>query len=677
MKKIVFFIALMSLSLYTSNLKAQKNYNVIFITIDDLSIAFDAYGNADAPTPNFARLMQHGMLFKTAYCQYSLCSPSRTSYLSGYRPDKTGIFDNRVSPRSHLGNSFKFLPEYFHAFNYYTARFGKIGPCGHEEEVTWDSVYKARYQFTDEGEISTPAWWIDTVNKNDDVTLSGRLTDGLRKNLRNPVSTPYFYGFGIWTHNPWTPILSEWNKIGDSSVKVLLPVDINGTTTNVRGNGSSNINLPDTPPDDTADIPGIALKPPLNYPKRDWKKLRHAYYGEIAAMDTYLGKVLDEIDALNLWDSTIVVFLSDHGVHLGEHNGQWLKLTLFEESSRVPFVICAPGKKKGVCNRPVEFVDVFPTLTELCGLPAPPDLEGSSLVPLLENPSADWKNAIFSQLIRFDGGDTLMGRAVRTGKFHYNSWQEYGEELYDIKKDPNEYTNLVNDTAYKTELNHMRDLLAGGWQGALPPSYTKKSYFKDRDGDSYGNSDDSVVAYFPPDNYVSQPGDCDDNDSNVHPGATEICNGIDDNCDGVIDENKPSPQIIAVGNLDICKKGLVVLTTRKGNGYTYQWKKDGINISGATDTAYTASEAGEYKVIVTDSTGCKSASKKVTVTNSCIAAASPFILPKGIVALPAISLYSNSFVSNINVTIKSLSFLSLFLRSRLRMQMRKPSNNFF
>jgi iduronate 2-sulfatase len=518
MKKIVFSIALIFLSLYSFRLTAQKKYNVIFITIDDLSIAIDAYGNHDAPTPNINRLVQHGMLFGNAYCQYSLCSPSRTSFLSGYRPDKTQIFNNVVSPRSHLGKSFKFLPEYFHLFNYYTARFGKIGPCGHEAEVTWDSVYRSNYKFNDE-EVDSPAWWIDTIDKNDDVALGGILTEGLKKNLKNPVSTPYFYGYGLATHNPWTPILREWNRIGDPSVKELLPVDINGTTTNIRGNGSANISLPDTPPDDTADIPHIALKPFFNYPPDDWKRYRHAYYSEIATIDAYLGKVLDEMDSLNIWNNTIVVFLSDHGVHLGEHNGLWLKLTLFEESSRVPFIICAPGKQKGVCRRPVEMVDVFPTLTELCALPTPPGLEGTSLVPLLENPSAKWKKAIFSQIVRYADGDTVMGRAVRTANFHYNSWQEYGEELYDIKNDPKEYTNLVNNPKYDVVLKRMRALLAGGWQGALPPAYTKKSYYHDLDGDKYGNSDDSISAYFPPDSYVSQSGDCDDNNSSIYPGA--------------------------------------------------------------------------------------------------------------------------------------------------------------
>ncbi len=469
-KKLCYLLLLICYQLNSLNVAAQKKLNVIFIGVDDLSIAFDAYRNPQAPAPNFARLMQHGMLFRKTYCQYPVCSPSRTSILSGQRPDKTGITSNSQSLREVLGNKFRFLPEYFHDYNYRTERFGKA-TCAHENEITWDHVVESAKK-TVHVKNGVPAWWIDTMHEDESETGNGVVTDAVIKKIQNPVSQPYFYSLGLTTHNPFTPILTSWNKTGDSATKELLPVDAKGTITNVRGNGSDNIILPNTPANDTADIPKIALKDLLQYPSDEQKRIRHAYYGEIIEMDVSLGVLLDELDRLNLWNSSILVFYSDHGLQMGEHQGMWMKNTLFEESLRVPFIICAPGKKTGICNKLVELVDIYSTLTELCGLPAPPDQEGLSLVPLLENPEIEWKKAIFSQDARpIGGGFEIMGRSVRTDSFHYNSWAQFGEELYNIKTDSHEYTNLAQKTKYNDILIEMRDFLEKGWVSALPNGY--------------------------------------------------------------------------------------------------------------------------------------------------------------------------------------------------------------
>lgn len=597
------------------NSPAQKKYNVIYIAADDLNIQFDAFGNPYAPAPNFARLLKHGMLFQQTYCQYPLCSPSRTSISSGQRPDSTGVSGNIISIRSTLGPSYKFLPEYFDAHGYRTEKYGKVASCRHEEEISWDYVL--------EGEVDggyslggTPDWWIDTTAKNVMETEEGQITSVFVERLKHPSSSPYFYGLGLETHNPYTPILSTWNKLGDKSTKELLPTGIGGTP-NIRGNGSGNIPLPATPRNDTADIPAIALKDPIIYPDEEVKRVRHAYYGEIMQLDEELGAVLDVMDSLNLWDSTIVVFWSDHGVHLGEHEGQWLKLTLFEESLRVPFVICAPGKKTGVCTTPVELVDIFSTLAELCGLPAPPEQHGSSLVPLLEKPDIKWKKAVFAQVLRYVNGAEKTGRSVRTNNYHYNSWQQAGEELYNIEIDPHEYTNLAEDPASAPVLNRMRNILAKGWQGALPPPYPQSNFYKDEDGDGYGKTSNSIVAYFAPDGYAKKSGDCNDNDAKINPGTKEQpCNGKDDNCDNQVDETTPQPVITAVGNLDICQTGSVLLKTNSYPDAAYQWKRDGNKIAGATLRTYTATQTGNYKVDVSVE-DCKASSDRVIVTSSC------------------------------------------------------------
>lgn len=596
----------------------QNRPNVIYISVDDLNIAFDSYVNPEVPTPNISRLASHGTLFKVAYCQYALCNPSRTSSLSGQRPDKTGVFDNLTNSRIKLGKDFKFIPEYFHSYGYWTERYGKVGPCGNELTISYDWSSQLRSKsYKVEG---VPYWWVDTTAKTEDETFHGRLTDEMLGRMRAPAAQPYYYAYAMSTHNPFTPILSNWNKLGDPTVQEKLKVDMDGNYSDVRGNGSGNIILPNTPPDDINDIPAPALKDPIIYPEDEWRRMRHAYYSGIIELDDILGKLLDELDRTNAWDNTIIVFSSDHGVHLGEHNGQWLKQTLFEESLRVPFIICAPGMKRGaVCDRPVELVDIFATMNELAGLPAPPDNQGSSLVPLLQNPEAVWKKAIFGQVRRQMFKTTVEGRSVRTETFSYNNWGSYGEELYDIVNDPYEYTNLAGNVAYEGELNNMRTLFAGGWQNALPPAYQKRTFFEDKDNDGYGGTN-SVQAYFAPDGYTEIGGDCDDTDPNVNPGAPEkLCNGIDDNCNGKIDEGLPVPPISAIGNTDICQKGSVTLKTiGKAKAYSYQWYNNGVKIDGATRNRYIAENPGDYTVEVSQKgTLCASTSKAITVTNSC------------------------------------------------------------
>lgn len=639
---------------------SQQPYNVIFIVVDDLNIQFDAYGNPDAQAPNFARLLQHGLWFKQTYCQYGLCNPSRTSFLSGKRPDATGVFSNSQSMRTLLGNSYKFLGEYFHAYGYRTERFGKAS-CDHENEMSWDYYYDApnrHYQTK-----GTPYWWIDTTGQNPDQTRYGVQTDSMIKKLRNPVAFPYFYLLGLSTHNPFTPTITDWNRTGDNTVQELLPVDIKGHKTNVYGNGSGNITLPNTPVDDTNDIPKVALKGLTAYPDDEFKRIKHAYYSEVMQSDYLLGEVLDEIDSQNLWSNSVIVFISDNGLNLGEHLGVWLKGTIFEETLRLPFVICAPGKKTGVCNTPVEAVDLYPTLTELCKLPTPSGMEGSSLVPLLEKPDILWKKAIFAQVSRTSG---TFGRSVRTSDFHYNDWETDGEELYDMVNDPNEYNNLVGNPNYQTTLNQMRTLKAQGWQNALPPAYPKITYYKDADDDGYGSNTDSIVVYFPPDDsYVTTKGDCDDNNNNIYPGASEVCDGVDNNCNFQVDENKPSKVITANGSLDICATGSVQLQAEAtGAEYSYQWVRNGVNISGATSNTYTATKKGNYAVAISSSiTNCSVNSSSLKVTKSCApVAAGGAQSSDATVALSAASVYPNPAKNQLTVKYYSATAIAIELR---------------
>ena len=183
------------------------------------------------------------------------------------------------------------------------------------------------------------------------------------------------------------------------------------------------------------------------------------YYASTSFMDEQVGRALGALERLGVADRTVVVFLGDHGWHLGEHT-HWQKMSLMEESVRAPLIISAPGRKGAgrASNALVEFLDVYPTLADLCGLGAPPDLEGVSLAPLLDDPSGSVKEAAYSQA-EYEG--RIFGRTVRTERYRYIRWQGDGggEELYDHLKDPREFTNLVADSGYSAALKEMRSLI--------------------------------------------------------------------------------------------------------------------------------------------------------------------------------------------------------------------------
>lgn len=469
---VILFLCIVLVTPVFSFGQTATSYNVMFIAIDDMNEKASMFGYPQVLTPNLQRLANHGVVFKRAYCQFSLCNPSRTSLLSGWRPDKTGIFTNTKEPRSVMGPDVKFLPEYFSLFGYHTERIGKIMHSNYENDITWDYPPKdttaSANNTVPPGEDFGPgSWWINDVD--DKHTTNGKRTNQMLERMRLPQTKPFFFALGLSTHNPFTPSLKYWNMYGDSSVQQLLPIDGNGNYGNLKGNVSTNIQLPNTPTNDRADIPPIAFdnnNEQVIKTTEEWQNTVHAYYAEVTQMDAQLGLIFDEMDKQNLWQNTIVVLWGDHGQQLGEHEGTWLKNVLFEESDLAPLIICVPGKAIGTTNALVEFVDIYPTLTELCGLPMNVGMEGTSFAPLFDNLNTPWKKAAFTQVKR----DSIMGRAVSTKKFRYNSWGSQGEELYDHSVDPFEYTNLVTNPDYAKSLDKMRRILAQGWTKSIPPN---------------------------------------------------------------------------------------------------------------------------------------------------------------------------------------------------------------
>lgn len=453
-KAICLILVLSFTVLQAEQQQPSRKLNVLFIAVDDLNNNLGTFGHPIVKSPNIDRLASCGVRFDRAYCQYPLCNPSRTSLLSGRRPETIEVFDNDTPPRTHL-TDVEFLPEYFRRRGYFTARVGKIAHDRFEDAVTWDVSESASGRTPVQGEPRREVPGTDRVNlldwkataNKDEQETDGRTARRIVQLLEQNKDKALFIAAGF--HKPHLPWVAP-KKYFD-----MYPVE--------------KIQPPTEPPEHQQNMPAGAR----NYNQRDEslsdaekRQAVAAYYACVSFIDAQVGVLLEAMDRLKLWDNTVVVFWGDHGFHLGEHGGLWRKMSLFEESARVPLIIAAPGKKAGVASqRFAELLDLYPTLTDLTALPLPQGLEGTSLVPLLENPKRSWKKAAFTVVSR---GKTL-GRSVRSDRYRYTEWDEQSAELYDHEKDPHEHNNVVKDPKYAGSLACMRGLLKGGWHAAVPP----------------------------------------------------------------------------------------------------------------------------------------------------------------------------------------------------------------
>lgn len=435
--------------------------NVLFIAVDDLNTRLACYGDPVVKTPNIDRLAARGVRFERAYCQYPLCNPSRTSLLSGRRPDTTKILDNRTPPRTALGDVV-FLPEYFKKHGYFTGRVGKIAHGAYEDALTWDvsesvagrplaqrAQKKAAQKAAGaEAEGGIKLSWTKTNNA-DSEEPDGRTALRIVELMEQNKDRPFFLGAGF--HKPHLPWIAP-KKYFD-----MYPPD--------------KIQLPATPGNDRDDIPPIALTRTAGdelLTDADRRQAIAAYHACTSFTDAQIGVLFAAMDRLKLWDNTVVMLFGDHGWHLNEHHGLWRKMTVFEESAHAPLIVAAPGAKAGAaCPRFVEFVDMYPTLAELCRLPAPAGVEGLSFAPLLQDPQRSWKKAAFTVVKH----QQVIGRSVRTERYRYTEWgSEKVAELYDHEVDRFEYTNLAGAPKGSRALEDMKKLLHDGPRAALPVS---------------------------------------------------------------------------------------------------------------------------------------------------------------------------------------------------------------
>ena len=474
--------------------------NVLFVAVDDLRPQLGCYGHTRMHTPNIDALAARGTLFAKAYCQQAVCNPSRASLMTGVRPDTTRVYDLQTHFRLHLPDAVT-LPQHFRRHGYESRGFSKIYHGSLDDPQSWSrphwrprgpaygspetlaklqaerealrakgrkratTVLKADEKTGTRLKLTRPAFRVrgpswEAPDVPDNALPDGKTTDEVIRVMRECKDRPFFLAAGfIKPHLPFVAPAKYFDLYPEAEITLAdNPFPPEDCPSIALHNSGELRNYSDIP-----------RKGPISEEKA--LELIRAYYAATSYIDAQVGRLLDELDRLGLREKTVVILWGDHGWQLGEH-GLWCKHTNFETSAHVPLICSAPGQKRpgAVCDALTEFVDIYPSLCELCGLPVPGHLEGDSFAPLLDNPDQPWKTAAFSQYPR----GSNMGYSIRTDRYRYTEWGVLGQtpvarELYDHSKDPNENVNLADRPAFADRVERRRRQLHAGWQQARPP----------------------------------------------------------------------------------------------------------------------------------------------------------------------------------------------------------------
>jgi len=450
----------------------KEKYNVLFIISDDLTAtALSCYGNRVCLTPNIDAIAARGTRFTRAYCQGTYCGPSRASFMSGYYPHATGVLGYK-NPRPQIGERATWS-QHFKNNEYYAARVSKIFHMGVPGGIEYggDSAERTGYNGADDSASWTerfnspgPEWTAagvgETLEGNPDgkkpvvggntfVVVEAEGDDLVHSDGKTAVKAvelieqhkdePFWLGVGFV--RPHVPFVAP-----KSYYPPFLPYE--------------NMVLPDKVEGDWDDIPlaGINYKTSLNMKMdvRRQKKALGGYYASVAFMDAQVGKVMDALQQAGLQEKTIVIFTSDHGYHLGEHDF-WAKVSLHEESAAVPLIISVPGKKPAVCHSLTELIDLYPTISRLCGLDVPERLQGKDISPMLDDPAYEVRDAAFSV------APSRKGLLLREDKWAYIQYKEDasgGIELFDMEVDPRQITNLAEMPQHASVVKRLQAKLA-------------------------------------------------------------------------------------------------------------------------------------------------------------------------------------------------------------------------
>ncbi|MGE4003570.1 MAG: sulfatase [Planctomycetaceae bacterium] len=443
--------------------------NVVFIVADDLNCDLGCYGHPQVHSPHIDALARRGVLFEHAYCQYPVCNPSRASFMTGRRPNETRILalpkGARFSSDYEYGHHFRdtisdtlTLPELFRQHGFQAARVGKvyhfgvpgqIGTSGLDDRQSWDYlVNPAGRDKAEENKVFTltpgsfggSLSWL-AMDGSDDEQTDGLCATAAISLLEeyHANQQPFFLAVGFY--RPHTPYVAPKRYFD------LYPPD--------------QITLPELSIDDRRREPPAAfagakaVEDALTDDVR--RRAIQGYRAATSFLDAQVGRVVDALDRLGLAENTIVVLTSDHGYHMSEH-GLWQKMTLFENSARVPLIIAGPGAAADqTAGTMSELVDLYPTIADLCGLTPPEYVDGVSLRPALENSEAEVKAAAFTQLVR----NGKLAYSIRTARWRYTLWDDgrEGEQLFDMESDPRETSNLAGDPQYAAAIRELRQQL--------------------------------------------------------------------------------------------------------------------------------------------------------------------------------------------------------------------------
>lgn len=430
----------------------DRKPNILFIISDDLTAtAVSSYENKACNTPNIDKLASEGIRYSRAYSQYPVCGPSRASMMSGYYPSATGTY-GYVSGRENIGPDRKTWPQLFKDNGYYTARVSKIfhmgvpidienGSNGTDDEASWTERFNSKgpewkaegeaelVQGNPDGSIERKGGNVMTIVKaeGDDLLHSdGKTAQKAIELIKEHKNEPFFLAVGFV--RPHVPFVAPKNYFEPYPFnEVLLPKKVEGDWDDIPERGINYV---------------TSINGQMSLDQE--KKAIAAYYASVSYMDAQVGKVLQALKEEGLEDNTIVVFTSDHGFHLGEHSF-WMKVSLHEESVRVPMIIKAKGIKPSTCNSFVELLDLYPTIAEMAGIKSAEHIQGKSLVKTFKNPNHEVRELAFSVS---QGGKSFLLRSEKWAYIQYDEDASSGIELFDMENDPKQFTNLAADPNY-------------------------------------------------------------------------------------------------------------------------------------------------------------------------------------------------------------------------------------
>ena len=471
-----------------------KRPNILFIAVDDLRPELGCYGASTIKSPNIDRIADAGIVFNRAYCQQGVCGPSRASVMTGARPDTTKVWDLQTHFRRALPDVVT-LGQHFKQHGYFVQGLGKIYHGRLDDAPTWslpwqspdastyalpDNMDPDRRQSGAHPRGETPAIKrkkgktgfnsrgpaFESADVPDETFADGKIAELAVGALRNlsKSDAPFFLAVGFMKpHLPFVAPKKYWDLYDPAAIKLapnkFRPVDAPKYAVTPGAELRNYSGIPRGPvPDDLA------------------RQLMHGYYASISYSDAQIGKLLEELDRLGLTKNTIVILWGDHGWKLGEH-AAWCKHTNTEDDTRAPLLLSVPGMKNSGTRTDalVEFVDIYPTLSELAGLPLPSHLEGTSFMPLLNDPQLPWKSAAFSQYPRSSGGRNMMGYSMRTKDHRLTLWVDRknhlkvaATELYDHRVDPQENQNVAAMPENAHLVRELTRQLRAGWQAAGP-----------------------------------------------------------------------------------------------------------------------------------------------------------------------------------------------------------------